>query len=814
MKFVVCCIRFAAVIVFCLLSVPTARTQAIYGDVWAHDPSTMIRDSSRYYVFRTSAGIMGKYSTDLRNWTYAGQVLPSGPPAWAANAVSGYDPNNWAWAPDIAYFNGRYNLYYSVSAWGSIDSVIGLVTSPSLVSPTWTDQGKVVQSDASSQAGTNTDYTSINCIDPSILVDTNGTIWISFGSYSDGIMVIQLNPATGKPIGLASAGTKIANNGASFFSNTTEGSCLCQHGGYYYLFLNFGGCCSGVDSTYNIRVGRSASVTGPYLDRNGVSMLSGGGTMFLESTGKYIGPGHAGVMNNIGTNWFTFHYYDGADGGNAKLGIMRLNWSADGWPVLTNDWSAFYTFDVDAREHMGQYNGALMSGATITNEAGRGNVLKLDGSSNYVSLPISVANASTFAMWVKWNGGSDWQRIFDFGSNTTKYLFLTPRAYGGRMRFAIKNGGAEQIVDAPTALPTNSWAHVAVTLDGTRGTLYLNGVPVASSNNITIRPWQIMARSNYVGESQFAADPTFNGRMDSFRIFGRALSSNEIRELAWMPPDLAHRYSFTSNAWDSVGMAHGTLMGNAVVTNNALKLTGASGGYVDLPEGLVSGSAAVTVEFWASFGANGNWSRVFDFGNINGAFGQNYLFYSPHTSSGGQRAEISTPVRTATIDTSSVLDNRSVHVVYIVDPTNNYSAIYTNAVLQSSSSALLPPLDGVSTVWAFLGRSLFSGDAWLNATIDEFRIYDGRLTPAEIASDFTSGPNVVAFPLNLSFTNSVGGFALSWPSYAVGFVLESSPTLGSGAQWTQVSATPVLSNDRWSVTLAETDSASFYRLRR
>ena len=794
----------------CLAQLP------VLGDYYAHDPSTMIKDGNRYYVFRTSQGIMGKYSTDLRNWTYSGQVFPGNPPAWTTNAVPSF--TGFFWAPDVAYFNGKYYLYYAVSHWGTIDSAIGLVTSPSLQSPTWTDQGKVIQSDATWEAGPNTDLTSYNCIDPSILVDSNGTVWMSFGSYFDGILVMQLDPLTGKRITTSSPITKVANNGATFFSNTTEGSCLYQHGGYYYLFLNFGGCCSGIDSTYNIRVGRSASVTGPFLDRNGVSMLSGGGTMLLESTARFIGPGHAAIMNDNGTNWFTYHYYDAnnANPGEPTLGLTRLYWTADDWPALTNDWSALYIFDADAREHLAQYNGTLQNGATITNEAGRGKMLNLASTNQFVSLPIAIANASAFALWVKWNGGADWQRIFDFGSGTTRYLFLTPRANTGKMRFAIKNGGAEQLIDAPAALATNSWQHVAVTLDGASGVMFLNGSPVATNNSVTIRPWQLLARSNYIGESQFTNDPTFNGRIDSFRIFGRALGAAEIKDLACAHPALAHRYSFNSNisnAWDSIGMAHGTLMGNAVITNGALKLTGTAGGYVNLPGGLVSGSSAVTVEFWATFGANGNSSRVFDFGNISGASGSQYLFFSPHTETGTHRTEISSG-STANLDGSGTLDNRMVYVACIVDPTNGYTAIYTNGVLEKAATSTLPALNGVNANWSFIGRSLFSGDAWLNATIDEFRIYDGRLTPEEIATDYQFGPDALALPVMLTQSNSPASLTLSWPSWAAGFAPETISTLAPGTNWSTVTPSPALANDRWQLALPKTNSAQFFRLRR
>jgi beta-xylosidase len=809
--------RFLLAFVSLGLGLFSARAQMqFYGDYYLHDPGTMIKDGNNYFIYGDGQGIDGITSTDLRNWNAAPVVFPNGPPAWTSNSVPGF--TGYFWAPDIAYFNGRYNLYYACSEWGTINSAIGLVTSPSLTSPVWTDQGKVIQSNPDFATNATTDLTAYNCIDPSIMVDTNGTVWLSFGSYSDGILIMQLDPATGKRISPDSTIYRVSNNGPVFFSNTEEGSCLYQHGGYYYLFVNFGGCCDGVDSTYNIRVGRSTSVTGPYYDKNGVNMVNGGGTMVLESTARYIGPGHAAIMNDNGTNWFTFHYYDGLNSGVATVGMNRLYWTADGWPSVTNDWSALYTFNTDAREHLGLYNGTLQNHAAITNDSALGNVLNLNGVNNYVSLPLSMANASTFAAWVKWKGGADWQRIFDFGNDTTNYFFLTPQAYGGNMRFAITtNGnGTEQQINAPSALPTNSWIHVAVTLDGSKGILYLDGAPVATNSALTIRPWQLLAKNNYIGKSEFSADPFFNGEIASFRIFGRALSASEIKDIAYANPALAHRYSFNTNsflpAWDSIGMAHGTLVGDAVVTNNALVLDGTTGSFVSLPGGLVSGSSAVTLEFWATFGSNGNWARVVDFGDISGSSGQDYFFFSPHNGGGGQTMEMKTN-STTTFNISGTFDNRTLHIVCIVDPTNNYAAVYTNGVLEQTMTAAWPKFSSVSTAWSFIGRSLFSSDAYLNATIDELRIYDGRLTPEEIAADYKFGPDALAIPINLVESNLPSGLNFTWPSYAAGFVLETTPVLGN-MDWTPVAAVPSLNNDQWQVAIPTTNSAQFFRLRR
>ncbi len=444
--------------------------------------------------------------------------------------------------------------------------------------------------------------------------------------------------------------------------------------------------------------------------------------------------------------------------------------------------------------------------------------MNLNGASQYVTLPLSVANASTFAVWVKWNGtGNAWQRIFDFGDGSTQYLFLTPsNGVNGRLRFSITtNGmGAERTIDAPSALPVNSWCHVAVTLDGVRGKLFLNGVPIATNSTIAARPWQVQARTNYLGRSQFGADPYFNGEMDSLRIFGRPLSDAEVLEVAKTHPALAHRYSFSSEAADPIGCAPGVLKGAAETTNGMLVLDGVSGNYAQLPGGLVSQCSAASLEFWASFGVNGAWSRVFDFGNTNGSNGQNFLFFTPHTSVSSHRLSLSTSGGTRDEDVAGVLDNQTLHVVCVVDPTTGFSAIYTNGVLENSMTGALALLTGVGNACSFLGRSLFAADEWLNANIDEFRVYHGRLTPEDIAADYLAGPDALAIPVTLAASSGVDSCSITWPSYAAGFALETVPALDPGATWTPVAVTPSISNGMYRLTLPTSDTNAFYRLRR
>ena len=205
-------------------------------------------------------------------------------------------------------------------------SAIGLATNPTLDPDDpayhWTDQGFVVRTQ---------DGDGYNAIDPSVFHDSDGSLWLTFGSYWSGIKLIQLDPQTGKRIAPDSKMFSLAYN------ESIEASYLCRHDDYYYLFVNWGSCCQGPKSTYNIRIGRSKTVTGPYLDKAGVDMLHSGGSLFLATTnGPLIGPGHAGTLNAQGKNWFTSDFEgDLRMDGRATLAIMPLRWNADGWPEAT-----------------------------------------------------------------------------------------------------------------------------------------------------------------------------------------------------------------------------------------------------------------------------------------------------------------------------------------------------------------------------------------------------------------------------------------------------------------------------------------------
>jgi autotransporter-associated beta strand protein len=204
---------------------------------------------------------------------------------------------------------------------------------------------------------------------------------------------------------------------------------------------------------------------------------------------------------------------------------------------------AQFQFEANTLDSSGYGNNGFAVGIPGYTAGHTGQALSLDGTNSFLQLPPNVANSPnfTFAAWVYWNGGADWQRIFDFGDDTAHYLFLTPSSGSGTLRFAIKNGGSEQIVET-TALPIVQWTHVAVTRNGNTVTIYTNGVPAVSSGGITIAPSSFNPNMNYLGKSQFSADPLFNGNLDEVQIADYAFTAAQIASLQTNQPP-----QFTTN---------------------------------------------------------------------------------------------------------------------------------------------------------------------------------------------------------------------------------------------------------------------------
>jgi len=227
-------------------------------------------------------------------------------------------------------------------------------------------------------------------------------------------------------------------------------------------------------------------------------------------------------------------YYYVVEAVDQSVNTSAVSPEASATPTGVATQVANYGFDGNTADTSGNANKATINGAATygAGRIGTGSII-LDGSTNYVGLPPTVGNFPqiTVAGWFYWNGGSAWQRLFDFGNGTSQYMFLTASSSAGTMRFGIANGGAEQDLNASTALPTGKWMHVALTLASGTAQLYLNGV-LASSASITIKPSDFLPAINSIGKSQFDGDPLFSGDVDGFQIYNYALGSSAIAALA------------------------------------------------------------------------------------------------------------------------------------------------------------------------------------------------------------------------------------------------------------------------------------------
>ncbi|HEY0685628.1 MAG TPA: family 43 glycosylhydrolase [Steroidobacter sp.] len=292
---------------------------ALEGEVIVHDPSTIIFHGGRYYTYGTGAGIPILTSEDGWAWKRAGSLMSAVPGGKAGPEVLAKGGNN-TWAPDVIKVGDQFFVYYSAPG-TQPKSAIGLLVCPTLApeDPDYKceDRGPVVWSDGVEDS---------NAIDPGVLLDPERRLWLVYGSYFGYIRLVELDPKTGLRRDPERKPVNVAIN--------SEAAILIHRDGWYYLLVTHGSCCQGANSTYNIRMGRSRKVTGPYLDNMGVDMIEGGGKLFAASRGRHIGPGHFGLLDlGEGVQKFSLHYEADLDRGAVSvLDIRPLLWR-DGWPV-------------------------------------------------------------------------------------------------------------------------------------------------------------------------------------------------------------------------------------------------------------------------------------------------------------------------------------------------------------------------------------------------------------------------------------------------------------------------------------------------
>jgi len=288
-----------------------------------HDP-VMIREGDNYYIFATGRGISVKTSKDMKNWENINAVFPdtTNLPAWHRDDIP--KQRGHLWAPDIHYRDGLFHLYYSVSAWMDFNSSIGYATNKTLDqhSPDykWIDKGKVIDFRNGGEG--------VNVIDPNVFVEKDGSVWLFYGSYKAGLRLVEIDRKTGK--------LKSEKPGLTILTNSLgEGVFVIRVDDYYYIFASRGRCCSGLESTYQVVMGRSKNLKGPYLNKAGESWVDDKYSLFMEGNYEEPGRGHNGFFTEHDTTYIVYHAYTRSANGASLLNIKPVYMDEEGWPTLT-----------------------------------------------------------------------------------------------------------------------------------------------------------------------------------------------------------------------------------------------------------------------------------------------------------------------------------------------------------------------------------------------------------------------------------------------------------------------------------------------
>lgn len=308
-----------------------ARRQGYTSEVLTHDP-VMAWEDGVCYLYSTGNNIQQMTSTDMRQWKYCPSVLKEAP-EWAVKSIKGYRGHTWA--PDIIKGkDGNWHMYYSCSSFGSNNSAIGHAWCTSLEKGDWKDTGMVIES---------TKKDRFNAIDPAVVIDDEGRAWMSFGSFWDGIQLVRLKAdmaTVDKSFRQQTIASRPKNTPRDTLAPVAPGSkaieapFIYKREGWYYLFVSWDYCCRGLRSNYKVMVGRSQNVEGPYLDRNGIPMTQGGGTLVYKGDEKYSAGGHSAAYRMPdGREIFICHGYSKEFEGESYLVMKEMKFE-DGWPVL------------------------------------------------------------------------------------------------------------------------------------------------------------------------------------------------------------------------------------------------------------------------------------------------------------------------------------------------------------------------------------------------------------------------------------------------------------------------------------------------
>jgi arabinan endo-1,5-alpha-L-arabinosidase len=383
----------AAAVPTVLLSGQSRPAPALDGEPYIHDPSTIMQCDGKFYTFGTGGG--GLMSDDGWTW-HSGAVRPGG-----------------GVAPDVIHIGDRYFVTYARGGGGLAGghaSGVHVMWTKTL-DPKSPDFGFNDDTIVASSDG----IEDCDAIDPAFLLDpASGKLWLTYGTFFGYIRIVELDPKTG---------TRVPGNKPLNIAIDMEATAMMYRDGWYYLLGTHGTCCDSANSTYNIRVARSRKVTGPYLDNVGIDTLKGGGKLVVAASGRFVGPGHFGLLDlGDGVQKFSCHYEADLDrGGRSVLDIRPLLWK-DGWPVAGDNFEEG-TYEIQS-ERSG-YGLELAVDFVRMDRGGRGGFGPPTG-------PVTPIPAQELAqVSANWPAGNIDVRLGDFMMRPHQKWTITPVANAG-----------------------------------------------------------------------------------------------------------------------------------------------------------------------------------------------------------------------------------------------------------------------------------------------------------------------------------------------------------------------------------------------
>ena len=292
---------------------PTSYTNPVI-NMSLPDPTIIKAQDGYFYLYATenTRNTPIYRSKNLVDWTFSGT-------AFTDATRPTFEPKGGLWAPDIEYINGQYVLYYSMSVWGGEWTCgIGVAVASKPEGP-FTDKGMLFRSN---EIGVQ------NSIDQ-FYIEENGHKYLFWGSFR-GIYATELSE---DGLSLKNGAEKKQIAGTAF-----EGTYIYKKDGYYYLFASVGTCCEGIKSTYQLVVGRSQSLFGPYFDKTGKNMMDNGYSLVIGSSDRFVGNGHCSeiVQDDSGNDWIFYHGVDTQNPQGRVLMLDQVRWDKEGWPYVEN----------------------------------------------------------------------------------------------------------------------------------------------------------------------------------------------------------------------------------------------------------------------------------------------------------------------------------------------------------------------------------------------------------------------------------------------------------------------------------------------